>query len=347
MTIFEEEDRPEIIPLLKAVSEANRSNSDVVTYMHNNLFFDLPIPFVENVLEELRLMGLITEDRILSKRGKQTLEKEEVMVPRTGPYRVDVVNDPLLPQVVINYYPLNASLKMDLFTTEAEPRQIVEIPTFLQNTVGTRIKTLENSSRTIDIKEIQKKGSLLPKTSHIQVILQYKPDYWQLQMKYRKHTRTLDLPQIFDGQRLIDQLLQSISVEADLTRWRIPQVPAVLDIKELSRFKKDFKLSTFEIEELGRFTQVVLEDIEIYPDSDESARHWAIALFLEELSGYMFQERFRNTWTDLIIKYSILSEFTFTPPTLEELWSSVPFGSSKYWFLRAPSDMRLEEVIKL
>ncbi|MFX1284742.1 MAG: hypothetical protein ACFFB5_13870 [Promethearchaeota archaeon] len=346
MTIFEEEDRPEIIPLLRTLSEANETNINVIEYLQNNIFIDLPVAFIKNILIELRLMGLILEDNTLSNRGKQTLEKGEVMVPRTGPYRVDIVDDPLIKQVIIDYNPLNLSLKDDLFSQDDDSRQTIEIPDFLSNTIDTRVSTIENNSRTIDIKEIQERGSKLHSKHQLEITLQFLNSYTQLIVNYRNHTRTLELPSNFNENKLIDRLLTSISSEADLTRWRIEQSPESLTITELSRFKKNFNLPSFEIEELGYFSFVTLQDIEIYPDNDQSARQWAIDLFLEELSDYVINKRYLDLWNDLIYKYPVLGEYEYVIPTLKELWSGVQFGSQKYWFLRAGTDMRLGEVIQ-
>ena len=46
MTIFEKEDeRPEILPLLKAVKEANLAHTSIVTYLQNKILLDLPETF--------------------------------------------------------------------------------------------------------------------------------------------------------------------------------------------------------------------------------------------------------------------------------------------------------------
>ena len=68
MTIYEGEDRPEIIPLLEAVEEANQTSRALVDYISEKLFMGLPQTFVRNVIEELRLLGLIKEGEEISGR---------------------------------------------------------------------------------------------------------------------------------------------------------------------------------------------------------------------------------------------------------------------------------------
>lgn len=347
MTIFEkEDDRPEILPLLKAVREANEANIDLVSYFQEKIFLDMPKTFVHNVIEELRLLGLIDSEWILTERGQETIAKEIVMIPRTGPYRLDVVNDPFLPQVIIQYSPLKIGIKSDLFRTEEENgNSITKIPSYLLNTVNSTINTLEDQPQTIVIKEIAEKGTYIPNNRQINLELHF-TEYWQLYFRYRNFRGKIQVPGFFNGDQLIDALLLQLSEQADLTQWRIPQKPDLLNQNELSRFKKEFRIKNYEMNDLGSFSQVKLEDVSIFPSDVDSAKDWAIKLFIEELSSYVFGKRYANTWEELIHRYPTLREYEFIYPKIEELWSIVPFASQKYWFLRAPTDMRLYEVVK-
>lgn len=346
MTIFEEEDkRPEIIPLLKAVGEANEEGVDVVEYLQTKIFFDLPQTFIRNVLEELYLMEFIDEEDTLTERGSETIKTKEVMVPRTGPYRVNVVDDPLINQVVLTCDPLKASLRKEIYNSTNESGRVITIPSYLKNTIGRRIKTVETETRMIDIKEISERASVGRQLGRVDVELQF-TNYWELKIRFRKMTRRIDLPETFNGDLLIDQLLKMISDQADLSGWRIPLNPNSLKISELKRFKKNFSLNNIMIERLGHFSRTIFEDIEIYPENEEAAYQWAKNLFIEELSEYMFGNKYRKTWEELFNTYPNFDEYTIPQPTLEDLWNSNPFGSHKYWLLRAGTDMRLEEVIK-
>ena len=67
LEIFKEEDRPDVIPLINAISEAEERNIDPTSYLKQYHFPKLPITFVANLLEELRLMGLV-QDGVLTSR---------------------------------------------------------------------------------------------------------------------------------------------------------------------------------------------------------------------------------------------------------------------------------------
>ena len=347
MTIFEKEDkRPEILPLLKAVREANEANLNLVQYFQDKIFLDMPETFIYNVIEELRLLGLIDSEWILTDRGQETIAKEVVMIPRTGPYRLDVVNDPLIPQVIIQYSPLKTGIKYDLFKTEGENgNSIADIPFYLLNTINSTINTLEDQSQTIVIKEIAEKGTYIPNNRQVNIELQF-TEYWQLYIRYRNFRGKIQVPSFFNGDQLIDALLEQLSEKADLNLWRLPQKPDLLNSNELSRFKKEFRIENYSMSDLGSFSQVKLEDVPIFPTDLDSAKDWAIKLFLEELSTYVFGTRYDNSWEELLHRYPILREYEFIYPKMEDLWTIVPFASQKYWFLRAPTDMSLGEVIE-
>ena len=347
MTIFEKEDkRPEILPLLKAVREANEADLNLVGYFQDKIFLDMPETFIYNVIEELRLLELIDSEWILTDRGQESIAKEVVMIPRTGPYRLDVVNDPFIPQIIIQYSPLKTGIKYDLFKiNEENGNSITDLPSYLLNTINSTIKTLEDQSQTIVIKKIAGKGTYIPNNRQLNLELHF-TEYWQLYARYRNFRGKIQVPGFFNGDQLIDALLLRLSEQADLTRWRIPQKPDFLNPNELSRFKKEFRIKNYSMNSLGSFSQVILEDVPIFPTDLDSAKDWAIKLFLEELSTYVFGARYDNSWEELLHRYPILRELGIIFPKMEELWTIVPFASQKYWFLRAPTDMILEEVIE-
>ncbi|MFW9996882.1 MAG: hypothetical protein ACFFD4_32875 [Candidatus Odinarchaeota archaeon] len=340
MTIFVSDKRPEILPLLEAVAEANEKYQPVQDYLGETLFPGLPPRFVVNVIEELRLLGLIDQGK-LTPMGEETRLKKEVMVPQTGIYEVQVISDPLIPQVFIGYDPLEADLREELSSTK-QNGQIDILPDYILGKQGSRFRTIARDSRTIAIKEIKEKGSLIAgKKRVMEIELTFDGD-WQLKVNYDNFTTTVDIPEFFKGENVIDQLLYCLSPRADLNYWRVPQDPRSLKDMEITRFLKTFRLKDVEITGGGTFQQVTMEEVEIVPDNQESTEEWAQRLFLLHLSVYVPEKHYGEMWKEMISSHNGFNGFYLLPPHLEELWSRIPFGSQKYWFLRAPADLKLE-----
>lgn len=346
MTIYEGEDRPEIIPLLEAVEEANQTGRVLVEYISEKLFMDLPQTFVRNVIEELRLLGLVKEGE-LTLRGRETLAKREVMVPQTGPYEIATVDDPLIPQVVIDCKPLKPSLPVDLFKKENEENEnnLTEIPAYILNTMDTRIKPFVESAKPIDIERISEVGSKKRRKRNIEFKFVLDRSNAVLRVQYREYTSSLTIPSSTQPDQVIESILKHIDASADLNAYRIPINPEDLEIAELKTFKKDFKIPTVSIPDLGRFQNVQVKDVDIFPANEEMARRWAERLYIEELSEYLTTKRLNASWDNLVRTYEPLHMYFPPCPTLRELEALIPAQSRKFWFIRAPQDLKLEEVV--
>ena len=346
MTIYEEDkSRSEIIPLLKAIVEAEEEGKIPLTYMKEKLFPELPLTFIKNIMEELRLMGLV-ENGELTERGELTIQSKEVMIPRTGSYRIDVVDDPLFERVIVNYDPLTPNLEKELLSKENNDSRSVIIPDFILDTIDHKIETIEQITRKIEIKNIQENGYFNEKNYYLEFSLVYNNNFWDLKVRNKGYSTSIEKPSLINESQIIETLLKKISSKADLNQLRIPVNPENLTVTELVLFKKDYQLNNVSFDQLGEFNSATLKEIEIYPEDDSSATKWAEKLFLERLSSYIVQHEFEKMWTDLIHEFPILGEFDIHSPSIGQLSQQITFGSAKYWFLKAPRDMELEEVVE-
>jgi len=357
MSIFVSEKRPEILPILTAVQEADDRNYTLNDYLKRYLFTELPARFTENVIYELQLLGLVEKGR-LTKVGKITLEKlektNEAMIPQEDTYEVQIIDDPLIPQVFINFKSLKTDLKSSLFPVDNNrnkqnnnnKQRMRKLPKFILNMSGSTFKTLEKKSRLVTIQNIQAKGEIVKKKSRfINLELEYE-DKWTLIVNLGTFTTTLDLPDDFDGDAIINRLLQEISPSADINQWIIPQNPINLNDKEIKGFRKNFSLNNLRITAIGNFQQVLLDNVQIQPIDLDSAKIWAKKLLLLTITDYVNRKDLLDEWERSISLNQWLSVYNLVLPDLAELWGEVKFGSRKYWYLRAPDDMLLDEVLE-
>ncbi|UJG40388.1 MAG: hypothetical protein K9W45_11170 [Candidatus Heimdallarchaeum aukensis] len=348
MSVFVSEERPEIIPLLKGVEEAEKKSVETATYFEEKLFPGFSMKFVENILEELRLLGLVDNGHKLTQKGIETIEEEDVTVPDEGTFEIHVVNDVLIPQVIIDIKPLEPNLSSELAIKRKQGKQSkLELPELILKTKGSTFNIFDDKRRKVTIHEIQKVGLKNKNNEKLDVELAFDEKKWTLKVTFNKEKFDLHLPQWFNQTDVVDKVLTLFSAKADLKQWRLPQDPTKLEKKEITSFNKNFQKDNVKLSSLGKFNIVRLIGVPIFPDSQKSAEKWSKKLFIEKkLSNYMTTKDFETEWRQMIKEYSgKFDKFDLPPPKIMDLLDEITYASQKYWFLQAPLDMNIEEFV--
>ncbi len=348
MSVFISERRPELLPLLKAVQEAEEKKENSVKYMNKTLFQSFSEKFVINILEELKILDLIDSDYSLSPRGFEALEEETILTPDEGAFEIRTVKDVLLPQVIIDFKRLDPNLDRELKESlDGRTEKKIVLPNHVLKTEGTKLRTLEKRPRLVDIHEINKIG-IVNRNSvvNLDILLTYSEGKWKSKVVIQNKEFSFPFPEGYEHKLLVDQLLKIISPNADLKRWRIPQNPSNLQLSEVNSFLKNFDKKSIKLGDLGNFSQVKFYDVSIFPDCQISAILWAKTIFLERKCFlYLVGNQYEIQWKEMLDEFSDLKDFKLDIPKRDELLDELEFGSQKYWFLKAPEDMLLEEVI--
>ena len=136
-----------------------------------------------------------------------------------------------------------------------------------------------------------------------------------------------------------------VSKNANVTLWQIPQNPEKLEINEITSFKKNFVKKNVNLERIGTFDTVAFEKISIIPDSQESAERWTEILFAQKISGYLTENEFNDEWKEIVRVNTELEQFNIQVPEIERILKNLTFGTKAFWFIQAPKDLKLEELI--
>ena len=347
MTVFISEKRPEILPIIQAVREANEKGKPAVKYLSEVLFIGFPLKFSENIFEELRLLELVNENGELTPRGLEALATSNIMEPDKGSFQIKVVNDSLIPNSIIAVDQLDPNARKEIFSSkEKREESKIQIPKYIVSQKGKRFKTLDEVQSLVDIQDIAPRGSIDRRTKEIlEYYLYFEGNDWKAEVRFQNKSFSQELPESFDGTELIKSLLFSIHKNVDISTWRVPQKPSSLTTKELLNFSKDFQLKKVEIQNIGIFDILTLRDVSICPEDNKTAKEWAMKIFTETLSNYLVEIEYLEKWGEIIDQNNELKKFQIEIPSMNEVLSNLDPGSKKYWFLQAPFDLKLNELI--
>lgn len=346
MTLYENsKEREELLPLLQAIQDAEDYDESIEDYFMEHIFPNNPRRFIQNILEELRLLDLYSDGE-LTEKGIKTLETGIVMIPKEGPYIIEAINDPLIQQTIISYRPLRPDIREELRSNERNYEKIEKLPNYIHESLEEDIKTFNKDRKIINIKEIDEKGSYIRKREFLDLLLEYDESYWKLSVVYDKKSIKIEKPEDFNSEKIVDELLIKISSHPDLVRLRIPDKPENLSKEALISFKKNYILNNRDILTLGNFNHISVEEVPLFPENKQASYEWAKELFIFQLSSYMTQTRLIKEWEILLDKNEPLNEFEVPIPKLKEIRGLIDFSNKKFWYLQAPLDFKLSEVVE-
>ncbi len=337
LTIFIKEDHPEFIPILQAYAEALEEDTEPVTYIHNTLFESQPQRFVENIILEFKVMGFV-EDGLLTDRGYEVLSNQDVFVPQTGIYTIYTVNDPLFPQIILNIEPYNASVKNEVRNNYDS--QYKDLPDYIHVIKNHKIQSFGRPSQVIDIKEIDRSGKKVKKKQKAVIYCEFKDGKWEQRLSYNKVTRHVDANSMLD-EETAEHILKTVSPNFDPSDYAMGHSINELNNTEITSFTKDYRLNRITFDMLGTYTNIQVKNIKIKPKTVQDAKEWSIKLFvIKYLNSYLVLPAFQKIWSEMNFENSQLA--IYNPDAsfseiLESPW--IRYGSQKYWYLQAPTDV--------
>jgi DNA-binding MarR family transcriptional regulator len=114
--------------------------------------------------------------------------------------------------------------------------------------------------------------------------------------------------------------------------------------RERRIFYKDFTLNKDKVLNLGIFDSIKIENVGIYPDNLDSAIKWAQELIVNEISSYLTNKNLVEI-RDKVVNHIGFNNYELPNFLRDDLLKIIPFGSHKFWFLKAPEDLKLEKVM--
>ncbi|MHA1877978.1 MAG: hypothetical protein ACTSUC_16160 [Promethearchaeota archaeon] len=353
MDIEVEKDRPEVLAWLKVIKEGNELNNDVILYFQEKIFFESQKPkqFIKNILQELVVLGFLDEKFNLTQKGLTALEEGTVFIPQSGIYELLVINDPLFPQVILDYKEFKPDLHEEKKQWKNNPGSVnyenTTIPSFISKCKEFGpIRPLKNSGETLirifNIKKVGKKEKFQKKTKVRMDIGEM--TQISLKIEYNKKFHFLEPPRDIDKIKLVESILRKLPYPVDEDVYSILINFDETTPKERKTFSKNFSLIKETLLNLGKFESIKLIDVPILPSSFDSAKKWAKELIKNEINTFLTPNEF-----DLISKEITHKEefamFNLPDISIDEMLLEASFGSQVFWFLKAPRDLKLEKVI--
>jgi len=352
MSLDVEENHPEVLIWLKGITEAKNSNENVVDYFQEKFFkgSKKPKQFIKNILKELVINGFLDNDYTLTVKGIKTIEEGIVYLPQEGIYEISVINDALFPQVIIEFTELKPSLYHEFSAKSKNVSKIqrnVEIPNFIFKAQNIeKMNTInKNGYKSIIVSKIGNRGNKITTQKETNVKLEIDESFNVTQkIFYINNYHSLNTG-AFNGNKIIEELLEKYTTNADLELYRIPVSYDNISLNEKKSFLKDFKFSTIVLHELYVFDSASLEQVSIYPQDNLTAIKWGEDLLINSINTYLTSYEMQKIWKDISENFAF-NLYQFPELTKKNLLKNINFGSEKYWFLITPEDLQLESALQ-
>lgn len=351
-TVKVEESRPYIVSVLKLGLEYGIKKPIKPELIIENLLPGEPLAVARNIVNRFIQLGLINENGTLTTLGEEGA-KGKVFMPQSGEFTICVTEDPLIRNGVLAIdWGQNAQEDRSKLNNKDEGKWI-ERPAILERCKGLISQVWFNGKikevYVDDIKNKVIKSSRKPEIK-LEISLDLVPSksYMKIIKDSSFITDSLNVP------LELKKFWNDIVIKKNMT-WEGDPLDQGINFVNYSETnpeeRKTFTrtVSNFEINvpPYGKFKVEPLT-IKLQPKSDADATKWAYDLIRAELKDYIGEREY------FTIANKVSKRFTTRKPRIPQLKEFMeylylnPNESNKgippeYWYLRAPSDLIMEE----
>lgn len=366
-------DRPEFLAVARLAADLARpiGARDVL----RELLGPRPDVLGWRVIERCVDLGLLERvgksgEAVLSQAGRLALDHGEVLVPEEGVWRFFVVEDPLLPAVLIDVRSLETeSVKREREAAKARPRgergpQPERSPELIRRCRDGRPRPSVRNGHLFQLVELADKGASGP---HGELRLTFT---WGTEPSIRLSGRlrsddddddddekakpidaAIDLPEVvrpwsYEGLWLTLVTHATRVPSAELNQWRTvagtPVVPSSFaSLPEAARrsFRRNIDVPASDLYDLGRFDATVLKDVHIVPASHAEAQAWLSWLQWDAINDYTLPAELEQRSHDHRALFPHHQPRALSPADL--LAKARTEKGDRSWFLLGPSDLGL------
>jgi hypothetical protein len=356
-------DRPEFLAVARLAADLARpiGARDIST----ELLGPVPDVFARRVIDRcvsLSLLARAGEDHAtLSEAGRLALEHSQVLVPEEGIWRFFLVDDPLVPSVLVHVERLETERARRNGGKPDRPRGADRTPTSpppetLRRCCDPLPRVSVRDGRLFQLREVANKGAVGPDgTLRLALDVDDRPS-----MRLTGTLPTDDAVRIDAGLTVpafvtrstpasLWQALVACSTgltRSELERWHAtagkPVVPS--DFASLSpaarhAFRRDLAVPASDLGDLGRFDPTALKDVDLVPRTDRDAQEWLEWLQWESITDYMTPQHVDRTAHDLRERFPHHAPRAASADDL--LAKARAIRDERAWFLLAPADLGL------
>lgn len=305
----------------------------------------------ERLLNICRLYGLAESSRDqyrLTESGLIALEKDQILVPEDGCWRICVCREPLLPHQLLtieaHIEPSAASIGLGKNRNELNERakRLVEVPQLVKDVRGLKVEPIGGGSE-VRIDKIELKGE--------RVSPQGKPYYieWSLTDGNVNVKRGQDLISSFliepiSRQQVLKVLLHS---EGLLEQW--DEQTEILSVvfentteAERIKMKRSVSVNRPSVLKFGSFDDMKLHNISISALTESDAKKWAEWRLEKNINMYATNSKYQ-VWREKALEP--FNDWNFTLPDRAELanqfWIEEDQQNQHTWHVIAAHDWNL------
>jgi hypothetical protein len=363
-------DRPEFLAVARLAADLARpiGARDVL----RELLGPRPDVLGWRVIERCVDLGLLERagkggEAVLSQAGRLALNHGEVLVPEEGVWRFFVVEDPLLPAVLIDVQSLETEpvrrereAMRDARSRGDRPPQPERAPDLLRRCRDGQPRQSVRNGHLFQLMEVADKGASGP-DGELRLTFTW-DDEPALRLSGRLRSdnddekskpidAAIDLPEIA-GQWSHDGLWLVLVTHATqtpldtLNNWRTvagkPVVPSSFQsLPDAARrsFHRNLDVPASELHGLGRFEATALKDVEVVPAAPTDAEAWLAWLQWDSIHDYALPVDLEQS------RQALLARFPHHRPralsSAELLAKARTERGDRSWFLLGPSDLGL------
>ena len=306
----------------------------------------MPLESARLLLLRVVELGLLDKKFRLTEEGQEAYDKKLVPDFQKGTFTISYVNDPLIPQVVIDIDGPHEP-KMDKRKIKKKRNfQTSTVEKVLSNALNHPI-VVGNQPQTVMITEIQEQGISQDK-KNATITLTYSESMNPRLILKRSGDKPMSLPVpdvanlgFSEVQQIVFRQIDGYDPDSGIVRVEFDE----LTDQERRSFKKKFEIKKPKLPKLGTFDTVVTPPLQIEPIDLYNALKWFEWCLIDRLEPYYLQPEAYDEYVSKIEK-EFPGPFEVSSPLQESLASDLMMSNRrKGWLLQAPLD--LLEVTRL
>lgn len=358
--------KPEYLAIAQLAADLNRPITPDDISME--LIGPLPEVLCKRVIERCIALGLLESidngAGKLSEAGQLALQYDQVLVPEEGVWRFFVVDDPLVPAVLLHAERLETKPVKEERNAAKNGGQSnsssQKMPPLLKGCKGNLPCMSVQSGHLTQIIELSNQGTTnKPVKLELELVWNEQNEQPMISLRgsslddsQKSIDANVELPNFiseYDYASLWAELVnRAEKIEFDeLLQWakQVGKMVAPIPFHLLNEVEKRTFLRTIQVpqvkfKDLGLFNSTTLSDITLVPSSDNDAQEWLNWLEWDGINDYMTPSMLEQKSRDLLSKFPYHQPAVQHPQKLLELAFAAK-GDERAKFLIAPSDLGL------
>ncbi len=333
MIVSRKSDRDDLLPIVRAAMECP-DRTDLVDYLHEKIYSNLPKSFSHNVLFELQLMGIIDESYSLTDLGRYSIMQGEIMIPEDGTFSVVVADlRPVCDQTVFKLSPFNRKEEKEVESVT------VPVDRIQYN------KVLKMFGTDYSINRCDQRGHKGNASPSFEVILKFDSQsaQWSLSVGNNREIIPLEVSNSFQHnvwENVLD--MNPYGMRRAGTKWEASFDSLNDNERQSFKSSREYRLRGGIPDILPMDLNVSVENIDLVPKTLNDAQKWLDWLVMEEVNTYITDSEIAYLYGEKM-EEKIFQNYILTSRSPISLIEKFNVRDRKYWYLIAPVDFRMEE----